>query len=62
MNDHFGSGDVQKQSTNDEAELQEQPRADDVDEEERDDWEKMKVGLYFELIADMLTKISRNVA
>ena len=32
------------------AELQEQPRADDIDEEERDDptnWEKMKVGLYF---------------
>ena len=38
------------QSTNDEAELQKQPRADGVDEEERDDppdWEKMKVGLYF---------------
>ena len=32
-NDHFGSGDTQTQSTNDEAELQEQPRADDVDEE-----------------------------
>ena len=34
----------------DEAELQEQPRADDIDEEERDDppdWEKMKAGLYF---------------
>ena len=30
--------------------LQEQPRADDVDEEERDDppdWEKMKIVLYF---------------
>ena len=28
----------------------EQPRTDDIDEEERDDppdWEKMKVGLYF---------------
>ena len=40
--------------------MQEQPRADDVDEEERDDphdWEKMKIGLYFYLIADMLTKI-----
>ena len=50
VNDHFGSSDSQTQSTYDEAELQEQPRADDVDEEERDDppdWEKMKVGLYF---------------
>ena len=50
MNDHFGSGDAQAQSTNDETELQEQPRADDVDEEESDDpsdWGKMKVGLYF---------------
>ena len=50
VNAHFGSGDVQTQSTNDEAELQEQPRADDVDDEERDDppdWEKMKIGLYF---------------
>ena len=37
MNDHFGSGDAQTQSTNDEAELQEQPWADDVAEEERDD-------------------------
>ena len=49
-NDHFGSLDAQKQSTNDEAELQEQLRADDIDEEERDDppdWENMKVGLYF---------------
>ena len=27
VNDHFGSGDAQTQSTNDEAELQEQPRA-----------------------------------
>ena len=46
MNDHFGSGDAQTQSTNDEAELQEQPLVDDVDEEERDDppdWGKMKV-------------------
>ena len=60
VNDHFGSGDTQTQSTNDEAELQEQPRADDVDKEERDgplDWEKMKVGLYFYLIEDMLTKV-----
>ena len=36
VNDHFGSGDAQTQSNNDEAELQEFPRADDVDEEERD--------------------------
>ena len=44
------SGVVMPRHSNDEAELQEQPRADDVDEEERDDppdWEKMKVGLYF---------------
>ena len=34
VNDNFGSGHAQTQSTNDEAELQEQPRADDVDEEE----------------------------
>ena len=49
MNDHFGSGNAQTQSTNDVAELQEQSRADDVDEEERDDppdWGE-KVGLYF---------------
>ena len=40
--------------------MQEQSRADDIDEEERDDppdWEKMKEGLYFWLIADMLTKV-----
>ena len=45
-----GVANAQTQSINDEAELQEQPRADDVDEEERDDppdWNKMKVGLYF---------------
>ena len=51
VNDHFGSGDAQTQSTNDEADLKEQTRTDvDVDEGERDDppdWEKMKVGLYF---------------
>ena len=50
VNDHFRSGDAHTQSTYDEAELQEQPRADHVDEEERDDppdWEKMKEGLYF---------------
>ena len=50
VNDHFGSGDAQTQSTYDEAELQEQPRADDVDEEERydqPDWKKMKVSHYF---------------
>ena len=43
MNDHFGSGDAQTQSTKDESELQEQPRADDIGEEDRDDppdWEK----------------------
>ena len=43
VNDHFGSGDVQTQSTNVEAELQEQPRTDDINEEERNDppdWEK----------------------
>ena len=34
VNYHFGSGDAQEQSTNDEAELQEQPQTDDVDEEE----------------------------
>ena len=37
MNYHFGSDDAQTQSTNDEAELQEHLRADDADEEERDD-------------------------
>ena len=45
MNDHFGSGDALTQSTHDEAELEEQPRADDLNEEERDDlpdWERMK--------------------
>ena len=45
MNDHFGSGDAHTQSTNDEADLQEQPWVDDVDEEDRDDpadWEKWK--------------------
>ena len=45
VNDHFVSGDAQTQSTNDEAELQEQPGTNDVDEEERDDppdWEKWK--------------------
>ena len=40
MNDHFGSGDAQTQSTNGEAELQEQPQPDDVEM-----MEKMKVGL-----------------
>ena len=37
VNDHFGSGDAPIPSTNNQAELQEQPRADDVDEEKRDD-------------------------
>ena len=37
VNDHFESGDAQTQSANDEAELQEEPRADDVDQEDRDD-------------------------
>ena len=36
VTDHFGSSDTQTQSTNDEGELQEQPRTDDVDEEETD--------------------------
>ena len=60
MNDHFGNGDPQTQSTNDEAELQEQPWADDVNGEEGDDppdCEKLKVGLHFWLIADMLTNV-----
>ena len=51
VNKHFGSGNTQTQSTNAKAELQETPRADDVDEEEETDyppdWEKMKVGLHF---------------
>ena len=49
VNDNFGSGDAQTQSTNNEAKLQEQPRADGVDEEDRDDHltGKMKEGLYF---------------
>ena len=41
----FVNGDDQTQSTNDETELQEQPRADDVDEEEKDDptdWENWR--------------------
>ena len=44
LNYYFGSRDAQTQSTNDEAELQEQPRADNVDEERDDppDWEKWK--------------------
>ena len=44
-NDHFESGDAQTQSTDDEAELQEHPRVDDVDEEEggdTPDWGKME--------------------
>ena len=44
------SGDAQTQSTNAEAELQEQTRTDDIDEEKGDDpsdWKKMKVDLYF---------------
>ena len=43
MNDHFGSGDAQSQATYNEAELQEQPRADDIDKQVKDDppdWEK----------------------
>ena len=50
LNDHFGSGDAQTQSTNVEAELQKQPRADDIDEEKIDDppdWGKTKVCFYF---------------
>ena len=38
VNDHFGGGDdAQTQSINDEAELQDKPRAGDVNEKERDD-------------------------
>ena len=43
--DEIVNCDAQTQSTNDEAELKVLPRADDVDEEERDDppdWEKWK--------------------
>ena len=49
VNGHFRGGDAQTQSINDEVELQEQPRAGDVDEERDDppDWGKMKGGLYF---------------
>ena len=48
VNGHFGSGDAQTESTIDEAELQEQAPADDVDKERDDppDCEKMKVGLH----------------
>ena len=49
VNDHFGNGDAQTQSTNDEAELQEQPRADDVDKKEREnppDWENESSSLF----------------
>ena len=35
MNKHFGSGDAQTQSTNGEAELQQQSLADDIDEVRR---------------------------
>ena len=47
MNDFFG---VVMPRHSPRVELQEQLRADDVDEEERDDppdWAKVKVGLYF---------------
>ena len=49
VNDHFGSGDAQTQSTNYEAELQEPPQVDDVDEERDDqpDWEKNESGPLF---------------
>ena len=57
VNDHFGNGDAQTQSTNDEAEVQEQPRQRMYERDDPPDWEKMKVGLYFKLIADMLIKI-----
>ena len=60
VNDHFLSSDAQTQSTDDKAVLQEQPRADNVDEGESEDppdWEEMKAGIYFLLIADMLTKV-----
>ena len=60
MTDHFGSGDAQTQSTNDEVELQEQPRADDVDGEERDDppdLENMKVCFISNSLQIWLTKV-----
>ena len=41
VNDHFVC-DAQTQSTNDEADLQEQPRADDVDEERDDSPDRKK--------------------
>ena len=50
VNGQFGNGDAQTQSTTDEAELQEQHRADDVDASQRDDppgWGKMDVGFHF---------------
>ena len=52
VNDHFGDCDAQTQTTNDEAEMQKQSRADDVDAGERDD----------PLIPDMLTKFYKTVA
>ena len=60
MNDHFGSSDAQTQFINNEAEMQEQPWKDDVDEEERDgpsDCEKHESRPLFLLIADMLTNV-----
>ena len=51
-NDHFGSGDAHTQSTNDEAELQEQPRADEEVRDDQPDWKKLKVGINFLLLAD----------
>ena len=50
VNDHFGNGHPQTQSTNDEAELQEQPWVNVINEKAGDDppdWEKLKVGLHF---------------
>ena len=65
VNDHFGSGDAQTQSTNDVAELQEQSRTD-VDEEERDDPPDWKKKWKYAFISNSLQicwqKFYRNVA
>ena len=56
------SGDAQTQFTNDKVELQEQSRADDVDEEERDeddppDWKKNESRSSFLPHCRYLTKV-----
>ena len=65
VNDHFGSGDAKTRSTNDEAELQEQPSTDDVDEEERDDpldWEKWKYAFISNSLQICWQNVFKNVA